>query len=169
MAKHDDDNDQTSTRIKLMDRTRVLKGGRSVVMVAWNVGAWKRSLRFVAFIVAVILGFFLWKSFQKHPAVEKPMDAANNSESAGAPRDVAPTKGEGGSVNYLAQGRGLVYNCGNRRWYCVDSANYRRCRTQMKAQQGDCVVRSVFNTDQLCQSDIAGRKSEEMDGFCPRP
>lgn len=56
---------------------------------------------------------------------------------------------------YDQLGRGLVYNCKERYWACVDKAAYVACNKNMrwntgKGKSSECVVQNVYNTDEDC-------------------
>ncbi|MCB9061972.1 MAG: hypothetical protein H6622_10655 [Halobacteriovoraceae bacterium] len=58
--------------------------------------------------------------------------------------------------DYLAQGRGLVYNCKEKFWACLNRSSYRRCQKNYnlktkKNQKKECVPVEVYNTTDECE------------------
>lgn len=56
---------------------------------------------------------------------------------------------------YDVLGRGLVYNCKDKFWACIDKPNYVTCNKNMKwnSSKGnpqECVVQNVYNSDEDC-------------------
>lgn len=52
-------------------------------------------------------------------------------------------------------GRGLVYNCKEKYWACIDKSAYVACNKNMKwnnehGKQSECVVQNVYNSDDDC-------------------
>lgn len=57
--------------------------------------------------------------------------------------------------NYEQIGRGLVYNCVEKHWACVDKIAYVACNKNMKwnsakEKASECVVHNVYSTDEDC-------------------
>jgi len=58
--------------------------------------------------------------------------------------------------DYTKVGRGLVYNCKNKHWSCLNRTNYHQCRknqiffTKLK-ELPECVVFDVYYSDEDCQ------------------
>lgn len=56
---------------------------------------------------------------------------------------------------YDEVGRGLVYNCKDKYWACLDKPNYIICNKNMKWNESkgnskECVVQNIYNTDEDC-------------------
>ena len=57
--------------------------------------------------------------------------------------------------NYLRKGRGLVYNCQERHWACVEKESYFQCAKNekssfQKGQRPNCVIKGIFSLDRYC-------------------
>ena len=57
--------------------------------------------------------------------------------------------------NYKRLGRGLVYNCIDKHWACVDKFAYFQCRENFKYNKGhkkkaECVIRNVYASVEDC-------------------
>lgn len=57
--------------------------------------------------------------------------------------------------SYEQLGRGLVYNCKEKFWACLDKTAYVSCNKNMKYNKGhgkpiECAVQSVYNSDEDC-------------------
>lgn len=58
---------------------------------------------------------------------------------------------------YDQLGRGLVYNCKDKYWVCLDKAAYVACNKNMKwnsshGKPTECVVQNVYNSDEDCNT-----------------
>jgi hypothetical protein len=56
---------------------------------------------------------------------------------------------------YDQVGRGLVYNCKDKYWACLDKASYVTCNKNMKWNKSkgkaqECVVQNIYNSDEDC-------------------
>jgi cytoskeletal protein RodZ len=56
---------------------------------------------------------------------------------------------------YDVLGRGLVYNCKDKFWACIDKPNYVTCNKNMKWNKSrgnpqECVIQSVYSSDEDC-------------------
>ncbi len=57
--------------------------------------------------------------------------------------------------SYDQMGRGLVYNCKEKHWACVDKIGYLACNKNMKwnksnGKPSECVIQNVYSTDDDC-------------------
>ncbi len=81
--------------------------------------------------------------------------------------------------NYLRSGRGLVYNCKENHWACVDKFSYFTCFENQKwnqdnSQDTECITRDVYASEADCASiqkfyvnkpeptDFCGKKQENL-------
>ncbi|MDO9341132.1 MAG: hypothetical protein Q7T72_11495 [Bacteroidales bacterium] len=58
---------------------------------------------------------------------------------------------------YEPIGRGLVYNCKEKHWACIDKSSYINCNKNMKwnkahAKPAECVVSNVYNSEEDCST-----------------
>jgi hypothetical protein len=59
--------------------------------------------------------------------------------------------------NYEIAGRGLVYNCVNKHWACVERESYFTCEKnsrwlKKKKKAPECAIQNVYSTDSDCQT-----------------
>jgi hypothetical protein len=59
--------------------------------------------------------------------------------------------------NYELAGRGLVYNCVNKHWACVERESYFTCEKnsrwlKKKKKAPECAIQNVYSTDSDCQT-----------------
>lgn len=153
--KDEDFDDQTSTRIRMHDSARVLESGKSVIMIAWRAGMWRRNLKVFLVIAVIIVGIFLWKNHNK-TAVTAPAENAATQQTG--------TTGAS-DINYQVVGRGLVYSCSNKSFYCIDKDDYYKCRASMKAGKSDCITRGVLESTSQCLQEAKGKKATAIK--CP--
>lgn len=162
MKKDDDfDDDQTSTRLKVYDKARVLESGKSVIMVAWRAGMWRRNLKVFFALVAIVIGIFLWKGYNNKEVVDA---SATNSE-AGQTDSNKSGVAAAQDINYKQVGRGLVFSCANKTFYCLDKSDYFKCRDHMKAGKPDCITRGVLESTELCLEEAKSKKPSTVK--CP--
>jgi hypothetical protein len=54
-------------------------------------------------------------------------------------------------INFRKLGRGLVYNCVDKHWACVDKKNYFRCKKTDQFSRKTCQVFEVYASKRYCQ------------------
>lgn len=64
-------------------------------------------------------------------------------------------RAEAAPPDYSNHGRGLVYNCREKHWACVNRMAYFQCQDNMlwaqeQAQKADCVTKQIYATDEDC-------------------
>ena len=93
---------------------------------------------------------------EERDAVEEgpPQDELNNSTQILKEIEVDPNRGYD-PPDYLQKGRGLVYNCKQKHWACVNKASYFQCARNQKAlsekdAQPDCVINDIYFSSTHC-------------------
>ncbi len=160
MKDEDIDDDQTSTRLRVHDKVRVLESGKSVIMIAWRAGMWRRNLKVGIALIVIVIGIVLWKNHNNKevtPAAATDVPAQEGAVGGGA--------ATAGGINYEQVGRGLVYSCTNKTFHCLDKDNYYKCRVLAKSGKAECLTRGVLETTALCLEEAKGKKSTKIK--CP--
>ncbi len=157
MKDEDIDDDQTSTRLRVHDKVRVLESGKSVIMIAWRAGVWRRNLKVLLVVIVVIAAVILWKNYDNKEVT--PATAENATE------ELAGGAGTATSVNYQNVGRGLVFSCSNKSFHCIDKADYYKCRIQAKSGKAECITRGVLESTAQCQEEAKSKKPSSVK--CP--
>tara|TARA_R110002072_G_scaffold534_3_gene3670 strand:+ start:40318 stop:41562 length:1245 start_codon:yes stop_codon:yes gene_type:complete len=76
--------------------------------------------------------------------------------------------------NYTRYGRGLVYNCIEKHWACVDKFAYLQCRENLRwskqnSKDPECVIKNVYMSDDDCSKVQAYYiNTNEATDFCER-
>lgn len=104
-----------------------------------------------AILLAVLYGVRYWNS-KKDQVMN-----ANQANTIAAPEESFPDKPTtveslSESVNYNAIGRGLIYNCKEKHWACIDKTNYIKCGKLANSGSKDCMVKGVLKTIEACVS-----------------
>lgn len=92
---------------------------------------------------------------QQMEEVKIPSAGSGSSETSMASKIVDDVAVETAPPPYDQLGRGLVYNCKDKYWACVDKPAYVTCNKNMKwnkskGNTAECVVQAIYNTDDDC-------------------
>ncbi|MDH4466636.1 MAG: hypothetical protein QE271_01145 [Bacteriovoracaceae bacterium] len=118
----------------------------------------RRKLKPLMVVITVAIIFMLlrdeWIKYKKNSELIE-MDAIEHNATNLKP--IVPSARSNKSpenINYSISGRGLVYRCDKKKWFCLDAPNYRKCRINMKANNKTCISRAVLETADLCKKEI---------------
>jgi hypothetical protein len=129
----------------------------------------KATSKLVKNIVLVLLffsaaGIYIQQNFFKEEQpVQTPIAVAPKVVPTEVPTEL-PT--EAPSPEAITVGPGLIYQCEQNQWSCVDKKNFMICKTQ-QAEGGKCFVHGVFSEIAQCQKAATMYTEKGQDGCKP--